>query len=94
MSTCPVLAAEFVQAVVEHMNSDHAESVLCIARHHSGGTTIDKAVMSGLDSNTLFLSVDSAGNTSELAIPLPKAIRDPADVRGILIRMSRTARGA
>ena len=94
MSNGRPLDPEFVLGVVEHMNEDHADAVLAIARHYGKDDAIESALMSGLSTDKIFVAVESPAGRSELALSLPKPIRDPADVRAILIRMSRTARGA
>jgi len=84
--------AAFVRDVIAHMNANHADAVLNIARFYGEDGSITSAVMVDLSAETLTLSAQSAAGHEPLTLTLPKHIAAPAEVRILLIRMSRVAR--
>ena len=84
--------AEFVADIVEHMNTDHADAVLNIARVFGGAPATAEAVMTGMDAEHLRLKIDNQGESSTLTVALPKALRRDEDVRPVLIKLARQAR--
>ena len=84
----------FVASVVEHMNDDHADAVLNIARHFGSRPDIVSATLVAMNRSDLSIHGTTAMGPVALDIPLPATIRSPSDVRPLLIRMARTAREA
>ena len=94
MSGPEVLDAGFVAEVVEHMNADHADAVLNIARHQGERPAAQTARMTGLGVDHLRIAIEEAGRHLDITVPLARAIASPRDVRPVLIQMSRAAREA
>jgi hypothetical protein len=88
------LTPEAVQAIVGHMNGDHADSVLHYARSLGGAKDANRAVLVGLDEQGMDLSVTTGAGTSPLRIAFPKPIRSRAEARELLITLARSGAGA
>jgi hypothetical protein len=68
-----IFDAEVVSAILRHMNGDHTDDNLLIARAFSpeGGDEIRDAVMTGLDGEAGVWDVTRAGVVTELRVPWP-----------------------
>lgn len=72
--------AHIVTAVLTHMNTDHPEDNLLIARAF-GDEDADSAVMTGLDGMAGLWSYTLNGSTQELSVPWSQPISERAEIR-------------
>ena len=65
--------ADVIAAVLRHMNGDHTDDNLLIARAFAepSGEAIDGAVMTGFDGDVGVWEISRGGSTSELRVPWP-----------------------
>ena len=85
--------------ILEHMNADHADALLLLARAFGGADTpeeagLDEAGMTGIDRLGFRLRVRSGERWQSLRIPFPESIETPGAAREALVSMVREARGA
>lgn len=82
-----------VRSVVEHMNEDHQDACLCIARAFGPHRTATNAVLSNFDSDGLDMQITKAGQTSHSArIAFDKPLTRDSQIRGMLVAMTKNAR--
>ncbi|WP_336500359.1 DUF2470 domain-containing protein [Microbacterium paraoxydans] len=65
--------ADVIAAVLRHMNGDHTDDNLLIARAFAepSAEAIDGAVMTGFDGDVGVWEISRGGSTSELRVPWP-----------------------
>lgn len=87
----PAMTWDYVK---EHMNEDHADSLLAYAIHFGGIADADKAVLTDLDNEAFFVSVElSDGSKTEVKIPYEGGAIDGIDGVGkVMVAMSKKAR--
>ena len=90
--TFPVLDSGLVNEVVDHMNGDHADAVLNIARHFGDRPQAMQATLIGLDDRSLSITISSERGNETIDVALTNIVKRPEQIRGILIHMARTAR--
>lgn len=78
------------QRAVDHMNEDHLEAIALYARHFAGNEEPAAWTISGLDVDGLDL-VD--GDRCQRVF-FPESLKDPAELRTVLVEMAKTARQA
>lgn len=79
-----IFDADVITAVLRHMNGDHTDDNLLIARAFAepSDAEISDAVMTGFDGNGGVWAITAGGATSELRVPWPGgAIDDRPAVR-------------
>lgn len=72
--------APIVAAVLKHMNEDHPDDNLLIARAF-GDSRADSAVMIGLDGDAGMWSYTLAGKVRELSVPWSHQISERPEIR-------------
>ena len=72
--------SQIVTAVITHMNVDHPDDNLLVARAF-GNADADSAVMTGLDGSVGVWSYTSDGVTHELSVPWSEEISERAEIR-------------
>jgi len=82
---------ENVKKMVDHMNDDHADSVLLYAHHFGGRTEAASAVLNDVTPDSMILTLDS-GERCE--IPFPHRLEDGHDAHMTMVKMSKEARRA
>jgi len=100
MNSSEELDPDFVQSVIAHMNSDHADACLCIVKAYSDQTSASHARLYDLDRNSLYFIVESRDTDTdeqapaniEIKVDFLKPLRDAHQVRGALVGMSKQAR--
>lgn len=93
--TEPVLAVEFISDVIEHMNTDHAESLSHYAVVFGSIDWADSVLMTKLTAGGLELECQSGSSRQECVwIDFEQPIKRPEQVRGVLVAMAKKARGA
>jgi len=83
--------AESSAGIIQHMNADHAESLLLIARHHLGDDT-DEASMTAVDRLGFHLRLRSGDRIYGRRLNFPREVTTSDDARAVLIEMVRQAR--
>jgi hypothetical protein len=85
--------AEAAPGILEHMNRDHADALITLARR-LGGTPADQASMIAVDRLGFRLRVRVGDRLHATRIAFPREARTPEAVRAILIEMLKSARSA
>ena len=83
--------ARAAPGILEHMNADHADALVLIARHF-GGESPDKAVMTSVDRLGIHLRLQSGDRAHGRRIAFPREVTNTGDVREVLVEMVREAR--
>ncbi|MCB1251192.1 MAG: DUF2470 domain-containing protein [Acidimicrobiales bacterium] len=82
---------EVVDAIRRHMNADHAGDSLAICRGPGGRPDAVTARFDGFDADGADFSVEVGGMWEPLRIPWARAVRERADVRAELVRLTEMA---
>ncbi|MCI0546513.1 MAG: DUF2470 domain-containing protein [Candidatus Rokubacteria bacterium] len=83
--------ADAAPGIVEHMNRDHAEALVTLARAHVD-PGIEEASMLGVDRLGLKVRVRSAAGLASARIPFPQEVATPEVCRSALVGMLQAAR--
>jgi putative heme iron utilization protein len=83
--------AEVAEGIVEHMNHDHAETLLAYARFFASEAA-DEARMVAVDRLGFKLHLKNGERRWSTRIAFPREVTNAADSRAVLIEMARTAR--
>ncbi len=86
------LPEDFVAQVIEHMNSDHRDSLCEYAMAYGDAGQVDAATLTGLSVNSMTLECDLGGELRIIEIPLISRIDKPGQIRGVLVAMAKQAR--
>ena len=85
--------ANTIQSVVEHMNQDHQDACLCIAKAFSPYSKAINALLSNLDSHGLDMSItDKQHLVHCVRISFDKPLTRESQIRGMLVAMTKQAR--
>lgn len=77
---------------VAHLNKDHGEALLAIARELGGARGAVCAVCAGIDRYGIDLSCTGAGQSAAARVPFPAPLQKAADVRPATIELATRAR--
>jgi heme iron utilization protein len=83
--------AEAAPAIIEHMNKDHSDSLLLLAKFFAG-VEADQATMTSVDKLGFHLRLKSADRVRGVRIAFLVQARNVADTRKIMEQMVRLAR--
>jgi putative heme iron utilization protein len=83
--------AETAVGILAHMNADHADSLVLIARHIKGIEAED-AKMTAVDRLGFHVRLKTADRVRSVRIGFPSAVKSPDDCRNALVEMVRQAR--
>jgi len=83
--------AEAASGIIQHMNTDHAEALVLIARRF-GGEAADEAVMSAVDRLGFHLKLRSGDRMHGRRVAFLREVSNTADARAVLVEMVRQAR--
>jgi heme iron utilization protein len=86
------LAGETATGIIEHMNADHADSMVLMARVLGGRADATEAVMSAVDRYGFDLVAGGPGGRAALRIGFDAPVATPAAVRPAMIRLVERAR--
>lgn len=87
----PVLPA--ARPAIEHMNADHADAILDMARHLGELTTATKATVHAIDRHGVTLYVDTPDGFRIARLPYPQGPLDsPDDIRPAVVALTHAAR--
>ena len=84
--------ADTASGIVEHMNDDHADAVLAIARAQGGVPDATSARLLGITPRALEIEVWRAGGESHTVVEMDPPIAPLDTVRKRLVEMTREAR--
>ena len=76
----PEFSSDVIAAVLNHMNEDHPEDSLLIARAFAN-TEATSATMTGLDNVAGFWDYELAGETRSLSVPWTAPISERPEIR-------------
>lgn len=85
----PLAAQE--AGILDHMNADHADSLIAYCRHVHQLST-DRAQMIGIDSDGFDVRAESAAGSQILRFDFDAPIRDAQDARAALVALSKACR--
>jgi len=86
------LAGEAAVGILEHMNADHADSLVLMARVLGGRTDATGAVMSAVDRYGFDVVVEGPSGRAALRLGFDAPVPTPAAVRPAMIRLVERAR--
>ncbi|MFP4311706.1 MAG: DUF2470 domain-containing protein [Nitriliruptoraceae bacterium] len=81
-----------VEAVVQHMNDDHAEDTALIARAFSGLPQVDAAEVTDVDATGMEVAVQVAGQSRPARIAFAAPVTDRSGLREEITRLYHAAR--
>ena len=85
--------ADIAPSVIQHMNEDHAEALMLMARHFAG-CAAESAKMTGVDRLGCDVQVVSKDGEQGLRVPFIRQATNGNEIRKVLTEMSRQARAA
>jgi putative heme iron utilization protein len=88
------LAGEAAAGVVDHMNAEHADSLVLMARRLGGRPGVTEAVMTAVDRYGFDLVAAGPDGRGALRLGFAAPVSDPDEVRREFIRLVRAARVA
>jgi len=92
-STVNYFDADTIRSVVEHMNEDHQDACLCIAKAFSPYPSAQSALLISFDSEGLDMTVTEAKKPSHpVRIAFDKPLARDNQIRGTLVAMTKRAR--
>lgn len=77
---------------VAHLNKDHGDALLAIARELGGARGAVSAVCTGIDRYGIDLSCTGAGQSAAARVPFDEPLEKPADVRPATVALAQRAR--
>jgi len=83
--------AEAAQGIVEHMNADHADSLVLLARAHTN-LEAESAVMTSVDRLGFQLRVQVPGGVKGARVAFLREVRTAGETRSVLVEMVQEAR--
>jgi len=88
----PPFSAEDVRRMVDHMNEDHADSVLAYARHFGRQVDATAARLLDLSPTEMRLSAETPAGGKQLRIPFDHRLESGHDAHMTLVKMSKQAK--
>jgi putative heme iron utilization protein len=92
-SAQPDPLAEAGPGIIQHMNTDHADALVLIARQFAGETA-DEAIMTAVDRLGFHLKLRSGDRMHGRRIAFLHEVRSTGDARSVLVEMVRQARSS
>jgi putative heme iron utilization protein len=86
------LAGEAAVGILEHMNADHGDSLVLMARTLGGRVDATEAVMTAVDRYGFDVVVGGPGGRAALRLGFEAPVATPAAVRPAMIRLVERAR--
>lgn len=84
---------EMINDVIQHMNEDHSDACLVIARAFGNTPIATSATMLGMDADGVDFSTSSAsGNELPTRVAFTKPLKHAGQIRGQLVAMAKRAR--
>jgi heme iron utilization protein len=83
--------AEAARGILEHMNADHADALVLLARVHAG-LEVEAATMTSVDRLGFHVRVQTATGVKGARIPFLREVGTPGETRAVLVEMVQLAR--
>jgi putative heme iron utilization protein len=90
-SAQPDPLADAAAGIIQHMNADHAEALLLIARHYAGEVA-DEAAMTAVDRLGFHLRLKSGDRVYGRRVAFLQEVTNRDSARSVLVEMVRQAR--
>jgi len=90
-SACPDPLAQAGPGIIQHMNADHADALILIARHFAGESA-DKAAMTAVDRLGFYLRLQTGERTHGRRVAFLREVTNSEEARTVLVEMVREAR--
>lgn len=90
-AAAPDPLAEVAAGILEHMNRDHADALLALARVHAAADA-DGAAMVAIDRLGFRVRLTRGARVTGARIAFTREVRTPDDARAVLVEMVRAAR--
>jgi putative heme iron utilization protein len=91
VAASPDPLADAAQSILDHMNADHADALVLLARVHAK-LEAEAATMTSVDRLGFHVRVRTPEGVKGARIPFLREVANPAETRSILIEMVRLAR--
>jgi heme iron utilization protein len=85
--------AETAQEIISHMNADHPDALVLIARRFAGEAT-DEASMTAVDRLGFHLRLKTGDRVHGRRVAFLREVRDRGEARAVLVEMVRAARSS
>ncbi len=82
---------DVVQAVVTHMNDDHAAAALAIVRVLGGVPQAERVETVGVDDRSISFLAHHGGATTPVTVPFAEPATDRAGLRAAVVELSSRA---
>jgi putative heme iron utilization protein len=92
-AAAPDPLANAAQGILDHMNADHADSLILLARVHAK-LEAEAATMTSVDRLGFHVRLQTAAGVKGARIPFLREVANSADTRTVLVEMVRQARPA
>jgi putative heme iron utilization protein len=92
-TAAPDPLANAAQGILDHMNADHADSLILLARVHAK-VEAEAATMTSVDRLGFHVRLQTAAGVKGARIPFLHEVANPADTRAVLVEMVQQARQA
>lgn len=89
----PDILMSVAKDIIQHMNNDHADSLILLAKHQ-GGVDADEVHMVGVDRLGFDVKVRIGDNMRAARIAFPEPINNEKDVRSVFVAMVKKAKSA
>ena len=86
------LSTSDIAAIVDHMNEDHADTLVNYVRYFGGVEEVISATLNTITTTEMHIDVIAHSLSCKLAIPLSRTIQQASDARNILVEMAKQAR--
>ncbi len=83
--------ADAAAGILEHMNADHKDALILLARVFAGIAS-QEAAMTAVDRLGFHVRLKTAEGMKGARIAFPREVRDPAETRKVLVEMVQQAR--
>ena len=83
--------APFADGIIQHMNDDHRDSMIAMAKHYSGLNAAD-AEMTAVDRLGFNMRVQTEEGMKGARIAYPKPIESNDDIRSVFVEMVKAVR--
>jgi putative heme iron utilization protein len=90
----PVLSTSDTERICEHMNAEHADDLLRMARVYGSAPKATLARMTGMDAEGMELAAIVDGAATPLRVSFEDPVRTVEDARRTLVDMALQAREA
>ncbi len=86
------LSSDDIASIVDHMNQDHADTLVNYVRYFGGVEEVISATLNTITPTELHIDVIAHSLSCKLAIPLIRTIQQVGEARTILVEMAKLAR--